>query len=121
MTHLVLLDNEEFWNKSCKNIYLGPWKKHDFLKNDFSKYDLEIPDWHWDNLDQFYQDSLKLSDYYEKYIIKLAEVLNEHHGLNWSLKAWKILVGPWLNRYLAIIFERNETINTVYNSYDLRR
>ena len=120
MNHLVLLDNKEFLNKSCKNIYLGPWKKCDFLKDNFSKYDLEIPDWHWDNLDQFYQDSLKLSDYYEKYIIKLAEVLNEHHGLNWSLKAWKILVGPWLNRYLAIIFERNETINTVYNSYDLR-
>ena len=120
MNHLVLLDNKEFLNKSCKNIYLGPWKKCDFLKDNFSKYDLEIPDWHWDNLSQFYQDSLKHSNYYEKYIIKLAEVLNELHGLNWTLKAWKILVGPWLSRYLCIILARSETINAVYNSYDLR-
>ena len=38
MNHLVLLDNKEFLNRSCKNIYLGPWKKCDFLKDNFSKY-----------------------------------------------------------------------------------
>ena len=120
MYHLALLNHKDFLNSSAKNIYLGPWYMPDVLKDDFPEYDLIIPEWHWDDLDKFYNDSLKVWNYYEKFIIKLAEVLNELHGLNWSLKAWKILVGPWLRRYLGILYERNETVNILYNSYDLR-
>ena len=118
--HLALSNNKKFWNNSVKNIYLGPWMMPDILKDNFSEYDFIIPDWHWDNLDKFYSDSLKILNDYEKLIIKLAEVLNELHDLNWSLKAWKILIGPWFKRYLGIIYERNETINILYNSYNLR-
>ena len=120
MYHLALLNHKDFLNSSAKNIYLGPWYMPDVLKDDFPEYDLIIPEWHWDDLDKFYNDSLKVWNYYEKFIIKLAEVLNELHGLNWSLKAWKILVGPWFRRYLGILYERNETVNILYNSYDLR-
>ena len=120
MYHLALLNHKDFLNSSVKNIYLGPWFMLDALKDDFPEYDLIIPEWHWDDLDKFYNDSLKVWNYYEKFIIKLAEVLNEIHGLNWSLKAWKIIVGPWFRRYLGILYERNETVNILYNSYDLR-
>jgi putative transferase (TIGR04331 family) len=120
MPHLALSSNKDFWNKSFKNIYLGPWIMHDVLKDNFSEYDLIIPDWHWDNLDKFYKDSLIVWKSYEKFIIKLAEVLNELHDVNWNLRAWKILVGPWFRRYLSILYERNETINNLYKSYDLR-
>ena len=120
MPHLALSSNKDFWNKSFTNIYLGPWIMHDVLKDNFSEYDLIIPDWHWDNLDKFYKDSLNVWKSYEKFIIKLAEVLNELHDVNWNLRAWKILVGPWFRRYLSILYERNETINNLYKSYDLR-
>ena len=119
MFHLALSKNKKFWNKSFKNIYLGPWMMPEILKENFSDYDLIIPAWHWDNVDKFYDDSLKIIDSYEKFIVKLAEVLNELHGINWNLRAWKILCGPWLRRYLTIIYERNETIFTIYNSYNL--
>ena len=117
MFHLALSNNKNFWNNSKKNIYLGTWMMPDELKKKFSSYDFVIPDWPWDNLDKFYNDSLKVWGDYENFILELAKVLNEIHGLNWSLKAWKILVGPWLRRYMTIIYERNETISTIYNCY----
>jgi putative transferase (TIGR04331 family) len=120
MFHLALSNNKNFWNSSTKNIYFGTWMMPDILQEKFSSYDFIIPDWPWDNVDEFYNDSLKVWDDYENFISKLAQVLNEIHGLNWSLKAWKILIGPWLRRYLTIIYEKNKTISALYNSYDIK-
>ena len=120
MYHLALSKNKKFWSSSLQNIYLGPWTTPDFLKENFSEYNIELIDWHWDNLDKFYSDTSKIVDSYDKFIVKLAKVLNELHGLNWSLKAWKILCGPWLRRYLTILYERNESVSKIYYKYNIK-
>ena len=120
MYHLVLSENKDLWSKSNKNIYLGSWVIPDVLKEIYSEYDVAVPDWHWDNIDKFYEDSLKVWDKYENFIVKFSEILNEIHGLSWSVKAWKMLIGPWLRRYLTFLYDRIGTINTLYNSYDIK-
>ena len=120
MFHLALSKNKNFWDNSITNIYLGPWMMPEVLKDEFPEYKLILPEWPWDDLDKFFNDNLKVWNEYEKFIEKLSNVLNELHGLDWNIKAWKILVGPWLRRYLSIICERNETISSLYSSYDLR-
>ena len=119
MFHLALSKDKKFWRTDSKNLYLGPWILPEILKEKFSEFDLTIFNWHWDNLDKYYDDTLKINQSYENFISKLGKVLNELHGLNWSLRAWKILCGPWLRRYLTIIFERNENISNLYQFYDL--
>ena len=119
MFHLALSEDKKFWRADSKNLYLGPWILPEILKEKFSEFDLTIFNWHWDNLDKYYDDTLKINQSYENLISKIAKVLNELHGLNWNLRAWKILCGPWLRRYLNIIFERNENISNLYQNYDL--
>jgi len=119
MFHLALSEDKKFWRADSKNLYLGPWILPEILKEKFSEFDLTIFNWHWDNLDKYYDDTLKINQSYENLISKIARVLNDLHGLNWNLRAWKILCGPWLRRYLNIIFERNENISNLYQNYDL--
>ena len=43
---------------------------------------------------------------YENLLEEIAIKLNKIHKINWSKKAWRIVIGPWLNRYIAIINNR---------------
>ena len=31
--------------------------------------------------------------------------------MNFSLRAWRIIIGPWLNRFITVIFDRKKIID----------
>ena len=47
---------------------------------------------------------------YKKLLYELAIILNNLHGVRWKTKSWEILIGPWLNRYIAIVVDRYRKI-----------
>ena len=51
-------------------------------------------------------------------MIKVTSILNEHHVTNLSHEYWQILIGPWLNTFITVLFDRWESITKAYESLD---
>jgi putative transferase (TIGR04331 family) len=52
----------------------------------------------------------EVDEVYEKLLQEITIKLNNVHNTNWSSKAWRIFIGPWLNRFVAIIYDRTEIV-----------
>ena len=88
-----------------KSIMLGHWcanyqpNKKRILYNNI----LNHP---WNNRLTFEKDFIKIQNLYEKNLINLKNVLNKNLKKNYSLRFWRILIGPWLNLFLTLFFEK---------------
>ncbi len=56
--------------------------------------------------DRIYLDSL-----YEELLAELAESLNGYHGIGFTKRFWRIVLGTWLCRFTTIVFNRWATIH----------
>ena len=120
MYHLTFTTNKKYWKKERINIFLGETMLPGKLEETHSDYKFIIPNWHWDDLSKIEKDDKYINFFYEKLIISISSTLNQIHNENWSVKSWKILIGPWLKRYLKILFDRVEQIKEVSKSYNLK-
>jgi putative transferase (TIGR04331 family) len=50
----------------------------------------------------------------------LTASLNEIHGVNKSIRFWKILTGHWLRNTIRFIYNRYETLSSLLNKYDIQ-
>ena len=91
-------------------VFLGPWCSHDYQNlKDLTQSSTTIG-YHWDNISKFTEDDLKIHTIYQDSLIKVTSILNEHHSTKLSLEYWQILIGPWLNTFITVLFDRWESI-----------
>ena len=57
----------------------------------------------------------EVNEIYEKLLQEITVELNKLHKVNWSRKAWRIFIGPWLSRFIAIIYDRTEVVMPLLN------
>ena len=79
--------------------------------------DAKVVSFHWNDRIKLENDYEYLCELYERVLRHLANNLNEIHGVDHSLRYWRILVGPWLAYFIHILFERWESIHRAVNSY----
>jgi putative transferase (TIGR04331 family) len=60
-----------------------------------------------------------VDDIYEKLLFELSKKLNKIHGINWSLRSWRIFIGPWVNRFVAIIYDRVKILLPLANNNEI--
>ena len=63
-----------------------------------------------------HQDYQYLDGVYERYLAILSQRLNKLHSTNYSLRYWRIIIGPWLNLFIGIIFDKFLSIQAAKNS-----
>jgi len=105
---LITTADERAWPKDINEpvIFLGEWCRRYSRKHVWSKYDAEVVPYHWDDRTKLFNDYQYLTEVYEKFLELLANKLNHIHGVNYSLRYWRILVGPWLGYFIHILFDR---------------
>jgi putative transferase (TIGR04331 family) len=54
---------------------------------------------------------------YEHVLPVVANALNGVHGTAYSLRYWRIVAGPWLQKYLAVVYERYICIRQALDRY----
>lgn len=113
---LITTADQQFWKKDEKILFLGEWCKIYNQKNVWSDLDYEVLPYHWDNREKLYHDYLYLDTVYEKYLNQLTEKLNNLHNVNYSNRYWRIVVGPWLNYFIGILFDRYLSIKVAIDS-----
>jgi putative transferase (TIGR04331 family) len=96
--------------KSKNSILLGEWCKKYSKNSAFNDETSAVIPYHWKNRKKFRGDRKYLSHLYKELLIKVSLELNSIHKVEYSLKYWQIIIGPWLLTYIAVIFDRWESI-----------
>ncbi len=107
---LVTTANQKFWDKKEKILFLGEWCKKYSDKKLWSKCNFETLPYHWDDRKKLYNDYLYLQELNERYLKLLTKNLNKVHKENRSIKYWRIIIGPWLHYFSAILFDRYKSL-----------
>lgn len=110
---LITTAQQQTWKSSEPILFLGEWCKLYKKKDYWQSLDFKTKDYHWNDRDQLYKDYLYLESLYEKVIISCADSLNKFHNVNYSIRYWKILIGPWLFHFIQILFDRWQMIKSL--------
>ena len=116
---LITTALEETWRDDEPALFLGEWCKRYSRKDRWSKMDAETLPYHWDDRVKLYQDYLYLKELHERLLRRLSSHLNDIHGVNHSLRYWRILIGPWLGFFVPMLFDRWTCIQQAVESYDI--
>ena len=118
---LVTTALEETWpdNLETPVLFLGEWCRIYSRRERWSIMNAEVLPYHWNDSHKLYNDYKYLSDFYEITLQDLQKLLNEIHGVDYSLRYWRILIGPWLAFFIQMVFDRWAMLNSAFKSYDI--
>ena len=109
MKHLYLtyLDykNSKIYNN---HFVLGNW-----FNQNTNKFKKNILPYHWRNIPTQEKDYIYLKKIRSKILNFLIQKLNKFHSINYSKQEWVIILEPFLQTYLTVIFDRWKIINSL--------
>jgi len=121
MKNNILITNaltETWGNQDQKAILLGEWCKTLDNQKDLESRDYQQIPYHWSDRDKFIKDYDYLELFYERVLQSLAHNLNNYHEVDRSLRYWRMLLGPWLLTYVAIAWDRWESLRLAFAEQD---
>ena len=105
--HLVTTAIQRTWpDKEHPVKFLGEWCLLYSERRKYESFDYETYAYHWNDRVKLKNDYKKLSLFYENSLKIFASILNEKHGVDYSVKYWRILIGPWLGYFTHILYDR---------------
>jgi len=117
---LITTALEDTWYEDNRPVlFLGEWCKLYSNKHHWMKLDAEVVPYHWDDREKLHKDYKYLRDLFERLLVEMTGELNNIHGVNHSLRYWRILIGPWLMVFISIIYDRWECIKAAITSYSI--
>jgi putative transferase (TIGR04331 family) len=118
--HLVTTALEATWPTDGQPIlFLGEWCKLFDRRYVWENLNYVVAPYHWDDRTKLLQDHTSLQVVYEEVLQALAQQLNQQHGVDYSLRYWRIFVGPWLGYFIQMVFDRWFMINTVIDTEEI--
>ncbi len=96
----------EFWDKRQQILFLGPWCQREDRRPDWEGIRGRVLPSPWDDPERYHQAAGYVNGVYERTLYRLADRLNQAHGLRASPRYWRILLGPWLMHYLHALYDR---------------
>ncbi len=116
---LITTALEETWRNDKPVLFLGEWCRLYNRISAWHELDAEVAPYHWDDREKLHRDYLYLQALYEELLQELSAQLNNLHGVNHSLRYWRILVGPWLGYFVQMLFDRWTMIERVVADYHI--
>ena len=116
---LVTTALERSWSDVKPMLFLGEWCRLYSRRDRWSELDAAVLPYHWDDRAKFTVDSQYLMSLHEELLAELSDILNDHHGVDYSLRYWRILIGPWLGYFTQTLFDRWESIHHAVTTENL--
>lgn len=113
---LITTADQRFWKTDEPILFLGEWCKLFSQRSVWGKMDYEVLPYHWDDRKKLYQDYLYLDNLYEQTLFQMRDLLNQIHGVDHSLRYWRIVIGPWLYYFIQILHDRYQSIISAIES-----
>jgi putative transferase (TIGR04331 family) len=116
---LVTTALEETWADGVPVLFLGEWCRRYDRREKWRHLDAETVSYHWDDRDKLRSDYKYLQELYEAILQEVAEQLNTAHGVEYSTRYWRILIGPWLGYFMQMLFDRWAMLNKALQDFEI--
>lgn len=107
---------EDFWDASAYVVFLGKWCKRHNRKNSWQNINCEV-------LASYFEEKKGCEMYcyldtvFERLLIVLHKQMNAAHGTDFSLRYWRIILGPWLILYIHVMYDRYRSLKHFIGVY----
>jgi len=110
---------EETWKNENdqKILFTGEWCRLYKKNNTWNRIDSAVLKYHWNDRDLLYKDFKYISYLSDKLLKILSKNLNELHQVKYSIKYWRIVLGPWINTFVTILLDKWISINNALSNY----
>ena len=117
---LVTTSIEETWPDANEPIlFLGEWCRLYSRKDKWGRVDGKVVPYHWDDRQKLKRDYLYLKELQEKILILLMVKLNQLNNVSYSARYWRILLGPWIDCFCSIMFDRWTMLKIALTDYQI--
>lgn len=97
---------EEFWDTGRPLIFLGEWCLLHERRAFHAQVGGSLLDSPYAATGSAEAAHARVDRLYEQLLPQLGAALNKIHGRNHSDRYWRIVIGPWLQLYLAVVHDR---------------
>lgn len=95
----------DFWEKNGRLLFLGDWCLRYEQRAAWENLDYQVCPYPWDDRRRLAEAENYCRKVYEGALARLREALNDVHGVSHELRYWRIVLGPWLLRYVQEVYE----------------
>ena len=107
-------------NKKRVSTILLAKPYNDFDKKNYYKNTKILCDiYHWNIKKNLRRDEKYILKVYEIYLKIITSKLNQIHNVKYPVSYWRIIVGPWLQQLITIVFDRLEIIKSLEKKYKI--
>ena len=107
----------EFWKKDEEILFLGMWCLRYERQYEWKELKYCVLPYPWDNKERLEKAYKELESSYENILNNLVEWLNRQHNLKRDSNYWRIVVGPWLYHFLAVVKDRYACLRDAADNY----
>ena len=117
--YLTTTADERSWVYDRPVLFLGEWCCLYNRKHIWSQMDSIVAEPYGLEKEQRKCDLDYIQTLTEQLLSELTESLNTLHKTKYGERYWNIVLGHWLQRYVAVIFNRYFTIEQVLKNYQI--
>jgi len=111
---LITTADERSWKFDRPVLFLGEWCRIYDRNNIWSKMDAMIAEPYGIQVDEKKRDIAYVQSLCEALLVELSSALNVFHSTHHDTRYWNIVIGHWLQRYVAVVFNRYFTIEQAF-------
>jgi putative transferase (TIGR04331 family) len=101
----------EFWDKERELLMLGQWCLRHDRRAEWAGLSYQVLPCLWDDRARFHAASAEVDAIYEQVLPWFGERLADlHSGPSRASRYWRIIIGPWLWRFIHSIYDRYQCI-----------
>lgn len=108
---------EEFWDTTKPMVFLGEWCLLYSRRSSRKDVGGKVIDYPFSDSERLHEAFRYTSELYERALILIGEVLNAIHGTRYSDRYWRIVIGPWLHRYITVVYDRYACLKAALDRY----
>jgi len=107
---LILASSKKLLDKNYINYSISR-DIYSLSHKDLKKFRIKAPHSHWKYNQKKKKDYIYLKKLYYSVLKDLVKYLNSYHSIRYNRNQWHIILGPWLNYIIPILWDRWETVN----------
>jgi putative transferase (TIGR04331 family) len=115
---LVTTALKKTWKNDKDLLFLGEWCKLYSDKILLKSINHSTIEYHWEDRKKFISDCEYLKDINERLIADISVILNKYHHVDFSIKYWMVVIGPWLAIFIPAIWDRWESVRVAYTQHN---
>ena len=115
---LVTTALKKTWKNDKDLLFLGEWCKLYSDKILLKSINHSTIEYHWEDRKKFISDCEYLKDINERLISDISVILNKYHHVDFSIKYWRVVIGPWLAIFIPAIWDRWESVRVAYTQHN---